>query len=72
MPSMVAPQIHVTIVEQPSTPKPRAAARRDQPTRRDQDSPVADLLPWADPYIAMLAARLEAQGREAQSLARGR
>jgi hypothetical protein len=31
-----------------------------------QESPVADLLPWADPYIAMLAARLEAQGRAEQ------
>jgi hypothetical protein len=65
MPSMVAPQIHVTVVQQSAAPKSRAAT-----TRRDQDSPVADLLPWADPYIAMLAARLEAQGREAQALAR--
>lgn len=59
MPSMVAPHIHVAIVHQPATTRPRAAT-----ARRDQDSPVADLLPWADPYIAMLAARLEAQGRE--------
>ena len=32
----------------------------------DEQSPVGDLLPWADPYIAMLAARLEAQGRAEQ------
>jgi hypothetical protein len=29
---------------------------------------VADLLPWADPYIALLAARLEAEQRQAEFL----
>lgn len=35
----------------------------DPVNERREPSPVDDLLPWADPYIAMLAARLEAQGR---------
>lgn len=64
--STAAPAIHVTLVKHST---PRRQPRHERRSCEQPPSPVADLLPWADPYIAMLAARLEAQGREAHSAA---
>ena len=72
-----APQLRITVVQRKSSSRSladRSLADRSLPDRlrherlagsRDESSPVADLLPWADPYIAALAARLESDERSA-------